>query len=182
MVADGSGFYYSRYPQPSDDEYEDQNQHNKLYLHKLGDNQQQDKLVYEDEGNPDYGFYTFVTEDEQYQILGIWSGANDQNQLFYRRFNSDEDFLPIINEWLSDFSYKFNFGDEFYISTKYNAPNGKLMKFNLSNPSLDQWETVIPEKDNVLQGLKIANKNQWIATYNKDLADIVHVYNLQEVL
>ncbi len=178
-LPDGSSFYYSRYPRPSGDEYEDQNQHNKLYLHKLGDDQHQDKLVYEDVNNPGYGFFTFITEDEQYQILGIWSGANDHNLLYYRHFNSDEEFIPIIKEWLSDFSYKFNFGDEFYISTKYNAPNGKLMKFNLSDPSLNHWETVIPENKNVLQGLRIVNKNQWIATYNEDLADIVYVYNLQ---
>ena len=85
-LPDGSGFYYGRYPEPVDgEEYEDQNFYNKLYFHKVGTKQSEDILVYEDNNNPDYGFYSWITDDEQYQILGVWSGANNHNLLYYKR-------------------------------------------------------------------------------------------------
>jgi prolyl oligopeptidase len=39
-------------------------------------------------------------------------------------------------------------GETVYLSTDKNAPNNKLVKFNINKP--EQWETVIPETDEVL--------------------------------
>ena len=103
-LPDGSGFFYSRYPIPSiGSEYKNQNHFNKLYLHKIGTDQNEDILIYEDSEHPDYGFYTWITDDEKYQILGIWSGANDYNLLYYKKFGSTDKFYPIIDNWIGNF-------------------------------------------------------------------------------
>ena len=178
-LPDGRGFYYGRYPEPSGDEFEDQNKNNKLYLHRLGTSQDEDELVYEDPNNPDYGFYSWVTKDEKYQILGVWSGANDHNLLFYREHGSSGDFLPIVDEWKGDFNLIHNFGSEFFIFTRFESPKGRVMKFDLSNPDFSTWEDIIPESDDIFSNAKIVNSNQILATFKKDLIDEVKIYDLK---
>jgi len=177
-LPDGSGFYYGRYPEPSGDEFEAQNQYNKLYLHYIGTPQSEDKLVYEDPEHPDYGFYTWITEDEQNQILGVWSGANDHNLLYYREFGSSQSFLPIVNEWKGDFKLFHNTGSRFFVFTRFESPNGRVMRFDLSNPDYSTWVEVISESIDNLSGVKIVNQNQILATYRKDLIHEVKIYNL----
>lgn len=181
-LPDGSGFYYGRYPKPTGDEFEDQNQNNKLYLHRIDTSQDEDELVYEDPSNPDYGFYSWVTKDEKYQILGVWSGANDHTLLFYRQFKSLGEFLPIIDEWKGDFNIIHNFGSEFFIFTRFESPNGRVMKFDLSSTDFSTWIDIVAESDDILSRAKLVNKNQLLLTFKKDLIDEVRMYNLEGTL
>jgi prolyl oligopeptidase len=178
-LPDGSGFYYGRYPEPDGGEFEDQNQNNKLYLHLLGTAQNQDQLVHEDLNNPDYGFYSWVTKDEKYQILGVWSGANDHTLLFYREFGASSHFLPIINEWKGDFKLIHNIGSEFFVFTRFKSPNGRVMKFDLSNPNFSTWKDIIPESNDIFSSARIVKSNQILATFKKDLIDEVKIYDLK---
>ena len=178
-LPDGSGFYYGRYPEPNGDEFEDQNQNNKLYVHRLGTSQDEDELVYADPNNPDYGFYSWVTKDEKYQILGAWSGANDHTLLFYREFGVSSDFLPIVNEWKGDFNLIHNIGSEFFVFTRFESPNGRVMKFDLSNPDFSTWEDIIPESNDIFSNARIVNSNQILTTFKKDLIDEVKIYDLK---
>ena len=41
-------------------------------------------------------------------------------------------------------------GEELYIVTNYNAPNQRLVRVNATNPFVDNWEDVIPHKEEVL--------------------------------
>ena len=178
-LPDGSGFYYGRYPEPNGDEFEDQNQNNKLYLHLLGSSQDEDELIYEDPNNPDYGFYSWVTKDEKYQILEVWSGANDHTLLFYREFGASSDFLPIINEWKGDFKLIHNIGSEFFVFTRFESPNGRIMKFDLSTPNFSTWEDIIPESNDIFSNARIVNRNQILTIFKKDLIDEVKIYDLK---
>mgnify|MGYP003972913833 CR=1 FL=1 len=177
-LPDGSGFYYGRYPELKGYEFETQNQNNKLYLHRLATSQSEDELVYEDPDNPDYGFSSWVTNDEKYQILGAWSGANDHTLLFYRDFGSNNKFLPIVNEWKGDFKLIHNVGREFYVFTRFESPNGRVMKFDLLNSDFSTWADVIPESSDILSGARIVNRNQILTTFKKDLIDEVKIFNL----
>jgi prolyl oligopeptidase len=66
----GDGFYYSRYDEPtSGTELSNQNQYQKIYFHKLGEDQSKDKLVYEDKAHPLRYFGASVTEDERFLLI-----------------------------------------------------------------------------------------------------------------
>ncbi|MBA3948673.1 MAG: S9 family peptidase, partial [Acidobacteria bacterium] len=61
---DGSGFFYSRYAEPSAGEaLRGLNQNQQVYFHKLGTPQSADTLVYERRDQPDWIFNASVTED-----------------------------------------------------------------------------------------------------------------------
>src|SRR5581483_891177 len=58
---DGKGFFYSRYPEPTDDR--SVNRFQKLYYHRLGTDQANDPLIYERPDQPDWGFGSVVSDD-----------------------------------------------------------------------------------------------------------------------
>ena len=178
-LPDGSGFFYSRYPEPLEgDEFKNQNQFNKLYLHRIGTEQSKDSLIYEDSSNPDYGFYSWVTDDEQYQILGVWSGSNNNNLLYYKKNGSKEKFQSIIDEWIGDFRLIHNFGSEFYIQTTFNSPKGRIIKIDINDPSQKNWKNIVNENENTLHSSKVVNTNQILITYKKDLIHNLHLHDI----
>ncbi len=55
---DGKGFFYSRYDEPKEDEkFQGLNLDQKVYYHRIGDDQSQDKLIYQDPDHPNGVFH-----------------------------------------------------------------------------------------------------------------------------
>src|SRR5216684_4188225 len=54
---DNKGFYYSRYDEPKGAALREANYFHKLYYHRLGTAQSEDKLIYERPDNKELGFY-----------------------------------------------------------------------------------------------------------------------------
>lgn len=71
------GFYYSRYPEPKEeDKMKGRNLNQQLYYHKICTPQSADVLVYEDPANPQRFANGFVTEDERLLCLYTSEGAS----------------------------------------------------------------------------------------------------------
>ena len=64
---DDSGFYYRRYEEPDGELLKELNESPKIMFHKIGTNQSDDQLIYENPDNPRWGFgitavsYTHLT-------------------------------------------------------------------------------------------------------------------------
>ena len=69
----GDGFYYSRYPEPREDEgaFSSKNGDHQVYYHALGTDQSEDRLVYHDPAHPLRFHVLGTTEDERFAILEI---------------------------------------------------------------------------------------------------------------
>ena len=158
------GFYYSGYDAPKGSALSEQNQFNKVYYHKLGTPQASDKLVYSDPENPLRYHRAFATEDGRFLILSI-SGGTDGNTLAVKPLKKPgAGFIPVTP---ANFDHEFipveNFDDAIYILTNHEAPRYKLMKVTVGNGQ-PQWETVIPENDDVLVSATVAG-DKIIAEY-----------------
>jgi prolyl oligopeptidase len=47
-------------------------------------------------------------------------------------------------------------GDHMYLRTNWKAPRWRVMEVDLKNPSPDHWREVIPESDDIIDGLSLA--------------------------
>ena len=56
----------------------------KLYYHKLGTPQADDKLIYERPDEKEWGFDGDVTDDGHYLVITVWRGTERKNQVFYQ--------------------------------------------------------------------------------------------------
>src|SRR5690606_37066916 len=94
---DGSGFYYSRFPDPATVPPGQESYHNKVYWHRLGTPQAEDLLVYERPDAPELGFRPHISDDGRYLFLHVWHGTDPTNRVYYRPLASDGDFVRLLD-------------------------------------------------------------------------------------
>ena len=78
---DNNGFFYSRYPEP-ENKLESVNEHQKLYFHRMGTPQDQDRLIFENPENPKMGYGGYVNEKGTTLYIYGWQGTDDRNTLY----------------------------------------------------------------------------------------------------
>ncbi len=173
------GFFYSRYPTPENGQSSmSANEFHQLYYHKLGTTQEEDELIFADRYNPKRNIYASVTEDERYLILQVIESTSG-NALYARDLTEDNAaFVPIISEFEHDFEVIGNNDNQLFVLTNYKAPNQRLINIPMSNPEEGYWEDIIPESEDVLQSVQVAN-GQLIAKYMHQARNQLKVLNLE---
>ncbi|MBC8355592.1 MAG: S9 family peptidase [Planctomycetes bacterium] len=179
-LKDGSGLFYSRYDEPKEgEEFTGVNYHQKLYFHKIGDDQSRDVLIYERPDEKEWGFDGHVTEDGRYLIISVWRGTERKNQVFYKDLAKPD---AEVVELLAGFAFEYDFvGNEdqtFWFNTDDNAPLRRVLAIDVNNPQRDDWRELIPEAKEVLRGVGVVG-DRFLALYLKDAASKVRAFTLK---
>lgn len=145
------GFYYSSYDKPKGSELSDKTDRHKLYYHKLGTPQKEDVLVFGGDPEEKYRYVGGgVTEDQRYLVVSA-SNATSGNKLYIMDFEQPElGFITVVGDSNSDTSVIDTEGTTLYLSTNLNAPNKRVVTTDLSSPTSDNWQDIIPEQEHVL--------------------------------
>ena len=141
------GFYYSSYDKPKGSELSAKTDTHKVYFHQLGTKQSADKLIIGGENFKRRYMYVGVSDDERYEILSAAEATNG-NEFYLKDLKNKTDFIPIQKGYDFNTDFVDSKGDFIYALTDKNAPNMRLVKFNINKP--DVWIDVIPETENVL--------------------------------
>ena len=172
---DDSGFYYRRYEEPDGELLKELNESPKLMFHKIGTDQSDDKLIYENSENPRWGFGITVVKDSDMKILSISEGTDDRNKI-YLKVEKDGDFLPIIDELIGTYSFIDSKDNILWFYTTESAPNGKIVNLEVKNGSF-VWNEVIPESENAIRSANIIN-NSFVINYLEDTFSEISIFNL----
>jgi prolyl oligopeptidase len=147
----GAGFYYSRYAEPpAGKERAAVSRNQRLYYHRLGDPQSDDRLIYARPEAPDLGFEPIVSDDGRYLVIQAWRGADRRNRLYYMDLDAAE---PKVARLLDSFDalYEFlgNDGPVFFLRTDRDAPRGKIVSVDvdLAAEGKPALRTLVPESD-----------------------------------
>lgn len=177
-LPDGSGFFYSRYDEPTEGgEYENANYNQKVFFHQLNTPQSQDVLVYARPDNREWGFQSGITDDGRYHALHIWQGTDVRNRFFYRDLQAEDKFIELISDLEASYELVGNDGTQFYFFTNYEAPRGRLISIDITKPEKANWKTLIPEGKAVLEGVTMVN-DQFAALYNEDAHHSIRLFKL----
>ena len=144
------GFYYSSYDKPKGSQLSAKTDHHKLYFHKLGTSQAEDKVVFGADivrryvgGN--------VTEDGRYLVVTA-AVSTTGNELYIKDLKKPgSNFTVIVNNFDNDHYVIDNEGSKLFIVTNLNAPNKKIVAVDASKPGVENWIDFIPETENVLE-------------------------------
>ncbi len=170
------GFFYSRYPTPSKGkEFSSANEYHSVYYHKLGEPQEKDKLVYEDKNNPLRYHYVQLTEDEKYLILYVASGTNGF-ECHYKPVDSNGGFKPLFTGFDNKSTVLDHINGKFYVHTDIDAPNYRLIAVDPDNTSRENWEEVIPQTKDLLEGVSLGG-GKMFAQYLKDVTTRIYQYD-----
>ncbi|MEO1166217.1 MAG: hypothetical protein AAFV98_20730 [Chloroflexota bacterium] len=171
---DHSGFYYSKFPDDTQDEGDNnQSVSHQMFFHALGTSQSDDVLVYEHPDLTGVNLSPFVSHDGKYLLVYVSGDSFVFNRLYYREIDSDGDFVRLFDKLDASYSYVSNDDDIFYIATTKDAPNKRVVTVDLKQPN--ELRDVIPESENVIQGVVVAN-NQFVATYMRDAHHVIKVF------
>jgi len=176
---DGRGFFYSRYDEPAaTNQLKGVNYFNKLYYHRLGSPQSDDRLVYERPDQKEWLFSGSVTDDGRYLAIHVWHGTDTRNRFFYQDLQQTE---ARVVELLNDFdaSYRFidNVGGVFYFQTDLDAPRGRVIAIDLAKPARANWREIIAQTAERLQEVNLVH-DQFVAVYLKDAQTEVKIHDL----
>jgi prolyl oligopeptidase len=175
------GFYYSRYPAPDEkNKLTTQNEFHKVYYHKLGTPQSQDVLIYEDKEHPLRTVNGSISEDEHFLMITKSEGTSG-SELWVKDMKNESannDFILLVKGFDTESNFIDNSGDRLLIRTNDNAPNYKVVSIDPKNPSKENWETIIPERKELLESVGTAGGKLFL-TYLQDASSRVYQTNYE---
>jgi len=176
---DGKGFFYSRYDEPKEAALRESNYFQKLYYHRLGTPQSEDKLIYD---RPDFKEMMFggsVTDDGHYLVISVSQDTSSKNRLYYRDLtNPNSEVVKLIDDFNAQYNFIDNDGPVFWIHTDLDSPRGKLIAIDTRHPEKANWKTVVPESPDKLQFVGLVD-NVFLLGYLKDARTEVRVHDLE---
>ncbi len=169
---DSKGFYYSAYEAPSQGVYSTQNRGQKVYYHKLGTRQSDDRLIYSDPAHPLRYFHGW--EKAGWLFVSMSEGTSGSG-LLYRPATSTGPFKTLFEGFAHDYNAIECKDDKLYYTTNDGAANQSLHRIDLK--SLKD-EVLIPESENMLENVSSVG-GYLFATYLDKAQSRVEQYDLE---
>lgn len=180
---DAKGFFYSRYPAPADGNPKvfTKLENRKIYYHRVGTAQEEDRLVYEMPEQPAWFPGGAVSSDGRHLVISVTQPGKLGNSIYYldlkdpQRPVFDGAVVKLIDQFASKYSFLGNDGRTFYFSTDSAAARLRIIALNLDQP--DKVTTVVPESADTIEGARIS-AGKVVVTYLHDAANRIAVFAL----
>lgn len=143
----------------------------KIVRHTLGENNTQDRIVYEEE---DPSFYIGVYKSKSEEYIIIWTSSTVSNDYFILDANNPNGEFRQFASRERDHEYNIDhFKDKFYVVTNWNAKNFRLMETPENATSKENWKEVIPHREDVLlTGIEIFNDHLVVSERSNALTQL----------
>jgi prolyl oligopeptidase len=176
-LPDASGFFYGRYAEPlPGEELSGTNYFQKVYFHKLGDDQANDRLVFERDDQKEWGFSPTVSDDGRFLVITNWRSTEPVSQVFVKDLTKeDQPVRPLITGFDADYEFVGNEDDEMFFITDADAPRRRLIAIDLDDAS--KRREVIATTGDVLQSASLLG-DRWFTVYLKDARGLAKVHTL----
>ncbi|GEC73423.1 prolyl oligopeptidase [Flavobacterium flevense] len=168
------GFYYSSYEKPKGSELSAKTDQHKLYFHKLGTSQKEDKIIFGESQKRRYVGGT-VTEDDRYLVITAATSTYG-NELYIQDLSKvGSPIVTVVADFNSDNTVIDNEGTKLLIVTDRDAPNKRIVTVDVNNPKPENWKNLIPETTQVLEPATCSG--YIFAHYMKDAVSLVKQYD-----
>ncbi len=173
LTPDKKGIYYSKF----------EGKLTEVYLHRMGTPVTDDQKIFGGSFNGEtFGAMQLITcrvsENGHYLIVDVNHGVPPTRVDVYVKDlrSADSPIRPIIH----GLDYRFvpeNYEEDLYVLTDYQAENYRIVRFKLSDPAPEHWQTVVPEgKDPISQFSIVGGK--LFATGLHDVVSETRIFDL----
>lgn len=176
-MKDGSGFFYSRYDKPDEqNKLRSQVYGHKIYFHKLGTPQSDDKLVYERPDQKEWLFNEEVTDDGHYLVIAVQRGTDPKNRIFYKDLvDPNAKVVELFDKADAAYTFVGNEGAVFAFKTDLNAPLGRIISVDTTKPLPPEAKELVPQSADKLEDVNVV-ADRFIAVYLKDAHSAVKLF------
>ncbi|HEY9637447.1 MAG TPA: prolyl oligopeptidase family serine peptidase [Coleofasciculaceae cyanobacterium] len=184
-LPDNQSFLYTRHQEMKASMAKTQkNKNSKVYLHKLGTDVEQDKIILGHditplvEVSPEASPFVVTVPNSDYIFAVILYGTQKEIDLYVATLDSFDRGAP---EWkkvcdLSDEVVIFEVhGEDLYLTTHKNAPRYKIVKTSLKNPDLSKAETVLAESDRTVNNIFAAKDALYVLMDGNAIDKVIRI-------
>lgn len=134
---DGSGFYYSRFPEPAKGAaFQSLNENHAVYFHKLGTPQSDDVLIHATPDRPKLNNSAVVTDDGQYLLVVSSEGTDERYGLTLHPIgHPGARPITLVDDYANNWEYVTNEGTRFTFVTNKGAPRGRIVSMDIKKPT-----------------------------------------------
>ncbi len=170
------GFCYSAYGRPEQGrEYSMANEYHKVYFHRLGSQQADDTIIYENPAEPLHFHTADVTEGGRYLVVAA-SGAGNGNALHVKDLSDpDAGFVTIEPSQEQIIEVLAALPDGRLLAyTGIGAPNYRLVAIDPAHPARADWEEIVAESPDGVLAQAALSQSDIVLVYDRDASH--HVF------
>ena len=171
---DGSGFFYTRYPEPGSVPPGEENYRRRVYEHVLGRDWREDPLVFGADRPPEDWANVHLSPDGRWLAVSVSRGWTRTDVYLRELASPDSPFVTVIEGLDAIFGVDLR-NDRLYLQTNLDAPRSRLVAADLETPGRESWRDVLPEGPDVLEGTALIG--DWIvAVWLRDASSRVTLH------
>ncbi len=177
-AVDGSGVWYSRYPERTDQldtGRGDDLAQPAIYFHRLGEPQSADRLVYKVPDNAVRTPNAELTEDGSYLILTHYDESKETGIRLLDLRVPDAPVRDLFYDWDARYEVIGTQGERFFVWTTLNAPNGRVFAVDVRQPTRANWQEVVREAPMAIEQAHLIG-GRVIVHYVKDAHGVASVF------
>jgi prolyl oligopeptidase len=160
---DAAGFFYSRYLATKVEEGTGKTfgelEHQRLYYHRLGTPQADDRLIFERADEPKWFVNGNTTEDGRFLAITVSRGDKPENLLSFVALEDPQapkiggPIVPLADRWDAEYSVIGNDGPVLFVLTNLEAPRKRVIAIDTRAPQRAAWKTIVAESDDPIVGV-----------------------------
>ncbi|MFA9391221.1 MAG: prolyl oligopeptidase family protein [Prolixibacteraceae bacterium] len=171
------GFFYSAYDQPEKgNELSKTNQSQKIYFHRFGEKQSNDKLIYANKNDAKRMYQASIDQDKEHLFISETESTSG-NGLYVKSLKDKKaELIHLAAGFENDFSPIEVVNGMVFILTNYKAPKYRVIAINPNFPDEENWIDILPETENTLQNVSLCG-NKLFVEYMVDAKSQLEIYS-----
>jgi prolyl oligopeptidase len=151
-MPDGSGFYYTRYPQPGEVPRGEEAYHRGVFAHRLGDDPAHDRKLFGDGRERTDWPGVDLSPDGRWLAIGVSQGWT-RSEVHLLDTRGAGTLRPIATGEDARFEVIQALDDRLYLLTTSGAPRGRIVSVDPAHPARASWRQVLPEGEDVIESV-----------------------------
>jgi prolyl oligopeptidase len=176
-VHDGSGFFYTRFPEPGTVADGDEHYFNTVWYHRLGDPQEADALVFEKPDERETVFGVDVSRDDRWVVITAFQGSSDRSEVYLiDRLQAGLQPFPVFTGFDAAYAFVESAGARLFFRTDRDAPLGRIVSIDPSSSRTDPLAIVEESADKL--SLALIVNDTIVTSYLHNASDTSRLFDL----
>ena len=158
--ADGSGFWYTRYPRAGERPAADLDFYQQVYFHKLGTKTEADTYALGKDFPRIAEINLLTSQDGRYVMARMANGDGGEFAHYLRTPSGEWKQITRFADEISE--AEFGSGEVLYLLSRHNAPMGQVLQMPLASPRLEDAKVLVPESKVAIRGLVAAGRRLYV--------------------
>ncbi len=142
---DGSGFYYTRYPQGNERPADDANFYQQIYFHKLGSNSSEDTYVLGKDFPRIAEIQLHTSDDGNWLLAAVSNGDGGEFSHYVMNASGHWTQVTRFEDKVVSVELGAQGDDALYLLSRKGSPRGKVLRLPMTDLEIAKAQVIVPE-------------------------------------